>query len=60
MKPTVDNILAKYNIRLYNGSWYVTEKKLREVLEQVIEEVYAEGCADSDCEQFVNFGESKK
>ena len=26
MKPTVDNILAKYNIRPYNGSWYVTEK----------------------------------
>jgi uncharacterized protein YlzI (FlbEa/FlbD family) len=43
MKPTVDSIIAKYNIRLYNGSWYVTEKKLREVLEQVIEEVFEAG-----------------
>jgi hypothetical protein len=60
MKPTVDNTLAKYNIRPYNGSWYVQEKKLREVLEQVIEEAYAEGYADSDCEQFVNFGERNK
>jgi len=63
MKPTVDNIIAKYNIRPYNGSWYVQEKKLRELLEQIIEEAYAEGYADADkanCEQFVNFGESKK
>jgi alpha-galactosidase len=43
MKPTVDNILAKYNIRPYNGSWYVTEKKLREVLAQIIEDVYEAG-----------------
>lgn len=43
MKPTVDNILAQYNIRPYNSSWYVTEKKLREVLEQIIEEVYSAG-----------------
>lgn len=43
MKPTVDNIIAKYNIHPYNGSWYVTEKKLREVLAQVIEEVYVSG-----------------
>ena len=42
MKPTVDSILAKYNIRPYNGSWYVQEKKLREVLEQVIEELYGQ------------------
>lgn len=46
MKPTVDNIIAKYNIRPYNGSWYVQEKKLREVLEQVIEEVYEAGRYD--------------
>lgn len=58
MKPTVDSILAQHNIRLYNGSWYVHEKKLREMLEKVVEEAYAEGYADSDCEQFVNFGES--
>ena len=43
MKPTVDSIIAKYNIRPYNGSWYVQEKKLREVLEQVIDEAYMEG-----------------
>lgn len=43
MKPTVDNILAQYNIRPYNGSWYVQEKKLREVLEQIIEQVYEAG-----------------
>lgn len=43
MKPTVDNIIAKYNIRPYNGSWYVTEKKLREVLAQIVAEVYEAG-----------------
>ena len=43
MKPTVDAILAQYNIRPYNGSWYVQEKKLREVLEQIIEQVYEAG-----------------
>jgi len=43
MKPTVDNILAQYNIRLYNGSWYVTEKQLRKVLEEMIEDVYSAG-----------------
>ena len=43
MKPTVDSILAKYNIRPYNGSWYVQEKKLREVLAQIIEDVYEAG-----------------
>ena len=43
MKPTVDSILAKYNIRPYNGSWYVTEKKLREIIEQIIEDVYEAG-----------------
>ncbi len=43
MKPTVDNILAQYNIRPYNSSWYVQEKKLREVLEQIIEQVYEAG-----------------
>lgn len=43
MKPTVDNILAQHNIRLYNGSWYVHEKKLREMLEQIIEEAYIAG-----------------
>lgn len=46
MKPTVDDILAQYNIRPYNGSWYVQEKKLREILEQVIEEVYSSGRSD--------------
>ena len=63
MKPTVDTILAQYNIHPYNGSWYVQEKKLREILEQVIDSVYIEGYADADnanSEQFVNFGESKK
>lgn len=43
MKPTVDSILAKYNIRPYNGSWYVQEKKLRELLEQIVAEVYEAG-----------------
>lgn len=43
MKPTVDSIIAQYNIRPYNGSWYVTEKKLREVLAQIIEDVYEAG-----------------
>ena len=43
MKPTVDNIIAQYNIRPYNGSWYVQEKKLREVLAQIIEQVYEAG-----------------
>lgn len=52
MKPTVDNVLAQYNIRLYNGSWYVHEKKLREVLEQIIEQVYEAGVMST--------GESKK
>lgn len=46
MKPTVDNILAQYNIRPYNGSWYVTEKKLREVLEQIIDTTYSAGRGD--------------
>ena len=46
MKPTVDSIIEKYNIRPYNGSWYVTEKKLREVLAQIIEESFAEGQKD--------------
>ena len=54
MKPTVDNIIAKYNIRLYNGSWYVQEKKLREVLEQVIEEVY-DAAFEEASEQFEGF-----
>jgi len=43
MKPSVDSLLAQYNIRPYNGSWYVTEKKLREMLEQIIEQVYEAG-----------------
>ena len=43
MKPTVDCLMAIHNIRPYNGSWYVTEKKLREILEQVIEDVYEAG-----------------
>lgn len=46
MKPTVDDVIAQYNIRPYNGSWYVTEKKLREVLEQVIEDIYTSGRSD--------------
>lgn len=46
MKPTVDSILAQHNVRLYNGSWYVHEKKLREMLEQVVEEAFAEGQKD--------------
>lgn len=48
MKPTVDNILAQYNIRPYNGSWYVQEKKLREVLEQIIEQVYEAGVKSTE------------
>ncbi len=63
MKPSVDSLLAQYNIRPYNGSWYVQEKKLREVLEQIIDTTYAEGYADADKannEQFVNFGGSKQ
>ena len=63
MKPTVDTIIAQYNIRPYNGSWYVAEKKLREVLAQIIEDVYTEGYTDAEkanCEQFVNFGENSK
>lgn len=43
MKPTVDSIIEKYNIRPYNGSWYVQEKKLREIIEQIVEEVYEAG-----------------
>lgn len=43
MKPTVDDVIKQYNIRLYNGSWYVHEKKLREMLEQIIEEAYEAG-----------------
>lgn len=52
MKPSVDTILAQYNIRPYNGSWYVQEKKLREMLEQIIEQVYEAGVKST--------GESKK
>lgn len=43
MKTTVDSIIAKYNIRPYNGSWYVQEKKLREIIEQIVEESYEAG-----------------
>jgi predicted small secreted protein len=42
MKPTVEDVIKQYNIRLYNGSWYVTEKQLRKVLEEMIE-VYNAG-----------------
>ena len=48
MKPTVDDILAQYNIRPYNGSWYVHEKKLREMLEQIIEEAYLAGVKSTE------------
>lgn len=48
MKPTVDTILAQYNIRLYNGSWYVHEKKLREMLEQIIETAYEAGVKSTE------------
>ena len=48
MKPTVDSLLAQYNIRPYNGSWYVQEKKLREVLEQIIEQVYEAGVKSTE------------
>ena len=48
MKPTVDSILAQYNIRLYNGSWHVHEKKLREVLEQIIEDAYLAGVRSTE------------
>ena len=48
MKPTVDIILAQYNIRPYNGSWYVQEKKLREVLAQVIETAYEAGVKSTE------------
>ena len=54
MKPTVDNILAQYNIRLYNGSWYVHEKRLREMLEQIIEDVYRAAFEDAS-EQFEGY-----
>ena len=54
MKPTVDSIIEKYNIRPYNGSWYVQEKKLREMLEQVIEEVY-DAAFEEASEQFEGF-----
>lgn len=43
MKPTIDCLMAIRNIRLYNGSWYVHEKKLREMLEQIVEEAYEAG-----------------
>jgi len=43
MKPTVEDVIKQYNIRLYNGSWYVTEKQLRKVLEEMIEDVYSAG-----------------
>lgn len=48
MKPTVDTIIVQYNIRLYNGSWYVHEKKLREMLEQIIEQVYEAGVKSTE------------
>jgi hypothetical protein len=48
MKPTVDTIFAQHNIRLYNGSWYVHEKKLREMLEQIIEEAYLAGVKSTE------------
>lgn len=48
MKPTVDSLIAQYNIRPYNGSWYVQEKKLREVLEQIIEQVYEAGVKSTE------------
>jgi len=48
MKPSVDSLLAQYNIRPYNGSWYVTEKKLREMLEQIIEQVYEAGVKSTE------------
>lgn len=54
MKTTVDGILAQHNIRLYNGSWYVHEKKLREMLEQVIEEIY-DAVFEEASEQFEGF-----
>lgn len=54
MKPTVDTILAQYNIRPYNGSWYVQEKKLREMLEQIIEDVYGAAFEDAS-EQFEGY-----
>ncbi len=43
MKPTVDDVIKRYNIRLYTGSWYVTEKQLRKVLEEMIDDVYSTG-----------------
>jgi len=43
MKPTVEDVIKQYNIRLYNGSWYVTEKQLRKVLEEVIDNLYNAG-----------------
>jgi len=43
MKPTVDDVIKQHNIRLYNGSWYVTEKQLRKLLEEMIDDVYSAG-----------------
>ena len=60
MKPTVDSIIAKYNISPYNGSWYVTEQKLREVLEQIIEEAYNEGDKDGSADIELKYDLSNK
>ncbi len=43
MKPTVEDVIKQHNIRLYNGSWYVTEKQLRKVLEELIDNLYNAG-----------------
>lgn len=46
MKPSVDEIIKTHRISPYNGSWYVQETKLREILEKVIEGVYNQGMID--------------
>ena len=52
MKPTVDSIMKKHNIRIYNGSWYIEEEKLRKTLQGIIDEVYREGKIDALDEQY--------
>ena len=43
MKPTIESLMQQYNIRPYNGSWYVQEGKLKEVLQKIVEAVYSAG-----------------
>lgn len=40
MKPTIESLMQQYNIRPYNGSWYVQESKLKEMLQKIVDGVY--------------------